>query len=150
MTETTIIEIGGAKLEVDLRHARRIDNIRIGDKVKILTKDYSGHKVSPGVVIGFEPFLELPTIVVAYVEDTWQSAKIKFCHFNKASKDIELVVAADEFDIDRERIFAAFDREVAQKRREIEQIEEHRAYFEQHFKLYWSRVAPPSPVSANT
>jgi hypothetical protein len=41
MTEKTIIEVSGVKLEVDLRQARRIEEIRIGDRVKVLTKDYS-------------------------------------------------------------------------------------------------------------
>lgn len=51
----TIIEVNGVKLEVDLRTARRIDEIRIGDRVKVLIKGYSDYKVHAGTVIGFEP-----------------------------------------------------------------------------------------------
>lgn len=40
MSETTIIEINGVKLEIDLRHAKRIDNLRVGDTVKVLRKRY--------------------------------------------------------------------------------------------------------------
>ena len=40
-----IIDIQGVKLDVDLRTATRVEEIRIGTKVRVLTKDYSGHKV---------------------------------------------------------------------------------------------------------
>lgn len=140
-TERTIIEVNGVKLEVDLRTARRIDEIRIGDTVKVLTKQYDGHKVSPGVVIGFEPFTQLPTIVVAYVENSWAKAEIKFVYYNSASKDIEIVHAADDdFSLDRADMLARFDREIAGKEREIDAIREQRAYFERHFQQFWSPV----------
>lgn len=141
MSDRTIVEVNGVKLEVDLRTARRIDEIRIGDRVKVLTKDYSGHRVSPGVVVGFEPFQDLPTIVVAYVDGQWNKADIKFLHYNSAAKDCEIVAAADEdFHADRDTILARFDRDIAAKEREIETIREQRAYFEQNFRAYWERV----------
>ena len=33
-----IVEIGGVKIEVDLRTAKRVDSYRVGDPVKVLTK----------------------------------------------------------------------------------------------------------------
>ena len=54
------IEINGVKLQVDLRHARRLEEIRVGSRVKVLTKDYNGHKVSHGVVIGFTLLENVP------------------------------------------------------------------------------------------
>ena len=60
-SEKTIIEVNGVKLEVDMRTARRIEEIRIGSPVKLLTKvTYGGNKVHPGIVISFEPFKDLP------------------------------------------------------------------------------------------
>ena len=49
MTDTTIIEINGLKLEIDLRSAKRIDSFRVGDNVKILRKDYNSYKSCYGV-----------------------------------------------------------------------------------------------------
>lgn len=153
MTDKTIIEINGVKLEVDMRYARRVDEIRIGDRVKVLTKEaYSNeHKVHPGIVVGFEPFQALPSIVVAYVENSWTSADVKFMYFNKATKDREIVIAADaDLDVDRERIIKAFDRQIAAKQREIEEIEAKRAYFESNFRAYWQSfvTAPPTTEPA--
>jgi hypothetical protein len=60
--QTTIIEIGGVKLEVDLRSAKRIDELKIGSRVKCLQKpSYGEMKTLPGVIVGFEPFPSLPT-----------------------------------------------------------------------------------------
>jgi hypothetical protein len=141
MTDKTIIEIGGVKMEVDLRYAKRIDNMRVGDRVKVLKKNYSEHSVYPGIIVGFEPFQELPTIVVAYIESSWKSCEIKFMHYNKASKDCELVVAADvDWDHDKSRLLALFDREIAECERKRAEIEGRRKYFESNFKVYWEKV----------
>jgi hypothetical protein len=140
--EKTIIEVNGVKLEVDMRYARRIEEIRIGSPVKVLTKgDYQGGKVYAGVVIGFEPFKDLPTILVAYVEDSWASAEIKVVSINAKQKDYDLVAAADpDFAVDRSAIINRFERKIADKQREIAVIEEQKRYFETNFAVYWQQL----------
>ena len=144
-----IVEIEGIKVEVDLRTAKRVDELRIGSKVKVLiTTSYGGPQVWPGVVVGFEPFQKLPTIVIAYIESQYSKAELKFLHYNAKSKEgHEIVAAADDvLDLDREMIFAHFAREIATKEKEIEIVKERRAYFERHFQQYWSQVEPrPDP-----
>lgn len=142
----TIIEVNGVKLEVDLRHAKRVDELRVGDRVKVLTKAYDGYKVSAGSVIGFEPFSKLPTIIVAYVEGGYSTHDIKFVHFNAQSKDVEIVKAIDDdaLDIAKENVLASLDREIEKKRREIADIEEKRAYFLRNFQAYWQPVTAPA------
>lgn len=143
MSEKTIIEVNGVKLEVDMRYARRVDEIRIGDRVKVLKKQGygDGFVVAPGIIVGFEPFKQLPTIVVAYIEHDWQKAEIKFLHYNAALKDTEIVHAADEdFHVDRDALIARFDKQIAAKRAEVETIEEQRRYFETNFRAFWTRV----------
>lgn len=141
MSEKTIIEVNGVKLEVDMRYARRIDEIRVGDRVKVLIKGYGDDfTVSPGIVVGFEPFSKLPTIVVAYVAQDWSKAEVKFLHFNSKST-AEVVHAADEdFHVDRDAIIARFDRDIAAKQREIDTIEEQKRYFQTNFRAYWQRI----------
>lgn len=140
--ERTIIEIGGVKLEVDLRQAKRIEHIRIGDKVKILKKnDYGDPAVYAGVVVGFEPFASLPTICVAYVDREYNKASIKVVHINAKAKNYELIVAGDDdLGAERDSIAALFNRQIAEKQREIEVLEEQRTYFETNFRQYWERV----------
>lgn len=145
MSEKTIIEINGVKMEIDLRHAVRIDELRVGDRVKVLIKGYSDYKVYPGTIIGFEPFQSLPTIIVAYLENGWNSVDVKFLYFNAQTKEHEIVKAIDDdgMDIDKAALLAAFDRDVAKHQREISAIEEKRAYFLQQFRAYWEPVSKP-------
>ena len=145
MSEKTIIEVNGVKLEVDMRYAKRVEELRVGDKVKILTKTYSDWEVNPGVIVGFEPFKNRPTIIAAYADSRWSTdVKIKFVHYNTSSKDIEIVRADDDdLDFDREQILANFDRTIETKRREIAEIEEHKRYFVTNFKQYWELIEPP-------
>ena len=140
--EKTIIEINGVKMEVDLRHAKRIETLRVGDPVKVLTKDYGGHKVHYGVVVGFEPFKELPTVIVAYMNVDYTKAECKFLYFNKQSKDVEIVASDDRDILPKSEILERFDRELAKKRQEMEEIQDRKRYFEQNFGEYYRAVAP--------
>lgn len=137
-----IIEINGVKLEVDMRYARRIDQIRVGDAVKVLVKGYSTYDLSHGVVIGFEPFKKLPTIIVACMQVGYQETSLKIIYYNAESKDIEIVRAMDDDrqDLDKTRILDHFEKEITKKRMEIQDIEEKRRYFLDKFQAYWQPV----------
>ena len=142
---TTIIEVNGVKLEVDLRHAKRVDNLRIGDRVKCLVKGYGGSmSTHAGVVVGFEPFPSLPSIVVAYLDTGYSSGTLKFKTFNAETKDFEVVADLDNnaLEVDRSDILAQFDRDAAKKRQELEEIAAKRAFFEAHFGRYFAEQAP--------
>lgn len=140
---TTVIEINGMKLEVDLRQAKRIDTLQVGSPVKVLTKAYDGHKVHAGTVVGFEPFANLPTIVVAYLDLDYTSANLKFVHFNAQSKEIEIVHAVDGdlVDIDRGHIVDKMDREIAKKEQELEDLQARKTFFLAHFGKYFPQFA---------
>ena len=89
--QTQIIEINGVKMEVDLRHAKMVhENIRVGSRVKLMGKDaYGGPSVYPGIVIGFENFQDLPTIVVAYVNISYSEAVLNFAYINNSKKSTD-------------------------------------------------------------
>lgn len=146
--ETTVIEIGGVKLEVDLRTAKRIDTLRVGSRVKLLIKpSYGDSKVFLGVVVGFEPFPSTPSILVAYMDETYASAEIKVRAVNAATTDIEMVASIDDELFERNEVLRKFDKQIATKRREMETIEEQRRYFETNFAAYWQPVEPKAEVS---
>jgi hypothetical protein len=139
--QTTIIEVNGIKLEVDLRSAKRIDTLRVGDRVKCLVKGYGGSmSTHAGVVVGFEPFPSLPSIVVAYLDTGYASGTLKFQTFNSATKDFEIVPDLDNnaLEVDRAHILAQFDREAEKKRQEVEEIEAKRLFFLANFGRYFS------------
>ena len=135
-----IIEINGVKMEIDTRSAVRLDTFSIGTRVKVLTKTYSGYQVRHGIVIGFEPFKQLPTIIVAVAALTYGEAKVEFLYFNAETKETELVVALDDdaADLDKNAFVKQVDYEIDKKRAEIRQLEERRAYFLDKFKSFWT------------
>lgn len=139
-----VIEINGVKMEVDLRHAKRIEHLQVGSRVKCLLKKYGDDfEVVPGIVVGFEPFENLPSIVVAYLESDYSSASIKFKSFNAKTKDFEIVADIDHnsLEVNKQDILAKMDRELEKKRLEMEEIEQKRAFFLQKFGVYFADVA---------
>lgn len=142
--QTTVIEINGVKLEVDLRSARRIDTLRVGDRVKCLVKRYGGSmSTHAGVVVGFEPFPSLPSIVVAYLDTDYFSGTLKFQTFNAETKDFEVVpdLDANALEVDKGHILAQFDREIEGLRQKIADTEAKRRYFLDHFGRYFPEQA---------
>lgn len=138
--EKTVIEINGVKMEVDLRHARRIDHICVGTRVKALKKTYGdSYEVLHGIVIGFEPFKNLPTIIIAAAKIDYQTAKIEFIYFNSKTEGVEIVVSCDDdlAALDKNDFVNQVDREVAKKKAEIEELEARKTYFLEKFKCYW-------------
>ena len=138
---STIIEINGVKLEVDLRTAKRVEELRVGSKVKVLKKGYGNdYKVHAGVVVGFEPFENLPTIVVCYLDVDYSSAKLEFAHFNAKSnrEDLDIVAAIDDdLPCRKADVLDRIDAEIERKRKEIEDVEAKRAFFLKHFEQYF-------------
>jgi hypothetical protein len=142
--QTTVIEVNGVKLEVDLRTAVRIDRLAIGSRVKCLVKGYGNDFATyPGVIVGFEPFPSKPTIVVAYL-DTSYGGGLKFKAFNSDTKDFEVIADLDNnaLEIDKADVLRKMDREIDSKALELQKLQEQRAYFLDHFGRYFAEMAP--------
>lgn len=142
MSTMQIIEINGIKMEVDLRQARRIDTFQIGTKVKVLLRsDYAEPTVRSGVIVGFEPFEELPTITVCYLDIGYSEAKICFAYINSSPKSrakYEIIAAIDDdLPIQKENVLALMERDEQKKLDELNELRRKREYFLQHFKSYF-------------
>ena len=93
---TQQIEVKGQSFEVQTQAVVR-STIKIGDRLRILKKStYSDPVVCDGIVIGFEPFKTLPSIVIAYIDDTYSNIDVKFLVWNDSTKDVEITVALDD------------------------------------------------------
>jgi len=142
MSEKTIIEVNGVKLEVDLSNAKRIDEFRIGDNVKVLVKNYSSYESFPGVIVGFDAFKNLPTIIVCYCNISYSMAEIKFCYYNSESKDVELChMHEHEKSIDVSDASATLEREVLKKEAELLELKRKRDYFISHYRKTFEQVS---------
>lgn len=131
-----IIEINGVRLEVDLRSARRIDEFKVGDSVKVLDNRNDKNLVRSGVITDFANFKELPTIMVAMYSppDYWSKPSIEFIPYNANTENIEIVaVSAEEIIVSRETIVQKFDDEIAKKRDELNDLIIKRDTFVKYF-----------------
>lgn len=131
-----IIEINGVKLEVDLRSARRIDEFRVGDSVKVLDNRSGKNEMKAGVITDFANFKELPTLIVAVYKagDYWSKPSIEFITFNSETEGVEIVgVSAEEIIVSRETVVQKFDDEIAKKRDELNDLIIKRDTFVKYF-----------------
>lgn len=149
MTEKqkTIIEINGIKLEVDLRTAKRIDQLSIGSRVKCLVKGYGNEfSTCAGVIVGFEPFPTKPSVIVAYLTTDYSTASLVFKTFNADTKDFEVVADLDNnaLEVDRATVLQKFDREIAKMQIELEEVQARKDFFIKHFGRYFA----DTPVTA--
>lgn len=131
-----IIEINGVRLEVDLRSARRIDEFKVGDSVKVLDNRNDKNMVRSGVITDFANFKELPTIMVAMYTppDYWSKPSIEFIPYNANTENIEIVaVSAEEIIVSRDTIVQKFDDEIAKKRDELNDLIIKRDTFVKYF-----------------
>lgn len=141
---TTIIEINGVKMEVDLRKAKIVhDNLRVGSRVKILVKSsYGSPEVYPGIVAGFEMFPSLPTITVAYLTGGYESSGLNFAAVNAKTADKYEIVPSidDDLPVKKGDVLQRIEREIEKKRADIADLESKRAFFLRHFDEYFVNV----------
>ena len=135
MEDKRIVEIDGVKIEVDLRTAKRIDTFRVGDNVKVLCKEYDGFKIKPGIITDFANFKEKPTIVVAVLEESYSGVSINFVHIYEGMEvKYEIVYATeDEVKLSQEGVIEKFEREIAKKKHEMEELQFKLDFFKKHF-----------------
>lgn len=140
-TNKTVIEINGIKLEVDLRTAKRIDEFKIGDNVKVLKKNGSDYEVINGVIIDFVGFKELPTIqIITFKQDYW-GAKIDFINFNANSKDVEITLCTEhELKLEKGRVIDKINQEIEKKKAELDEIQSKKNYLLKFFGKYFGEM----------
>ena len=141
MTEqnTRIVEINGIKLEVDLTTARRIDQFKIGDNVKVLQKNYAdSYSVHPGVIVEFVNFKELPTIIIALLKDSYSGIHLDFINFNEKTEDVEITLCSEhELKLEKGRMVDKFNSEIDSKLEQVNELQNKRDYFLKHFRKYF-------------
>jgi len=147
----TIVDINGVKIDVDLREAKSICSVKIGSRVKVLHNDAYNNDVYPGVVVGFEQFPSLPTIVVAFLENKYGKAELKMISFNDKTKHYEMIVSEDQgtaMEVDRGYVMKQFQEKINTKLAEIESLKDSMKYFDDKFGEYFTPVSVASSEDA--
>lgn len=129
-----IIEINGVKLEIDLREAVAIENYKVGTNVKVLIKQYnSDYKSFPGVIVGFDNFQALPTIIIAYLDNTYSNADLKFVYLNAKNTEVEICPSDVDVNFLRTDVIEIFDREIEKAEVALKTIRDKKGYFMKYF-----------------
>tara|TARA_Y100000296_G_C5180060_1_gene263699 strand:+ start:26703 stop:27176 length:474 start_codon:yes stop_codon:yes gene_type:complete len=138
METKRVIEINGIKMEVDLRNAKRVDQFKVGDPVKVLVKNYSSYDCYPGVIVGFDEFKNLPSINVCYIETSYSEVKVKFKIINEKVEDIE-IAPLQEFDqkFDLNNALETLDANILKRKRELEDAESKKEWFQKNYGKYF-------------
>lgn len=140
-----IVTIGGAKFEVDFRHATRIDEFKVGDKIKLLVSDgYTNPTFTsyPAVIIGFDDFKNRPTILIAYLDAKYAGAEIKIYQYNADSKsEIAPLTRDEEVLLDKGHVLENFGKKIEEAEAVVANLKRQKEYFIHKFGVYFKDVA---------
>lgn len=131
-----IVEINGVKMEVDERTAKTIEAYKVGDRVKVLKKQYGdSYRMYPGVIVNFVPFKDLPSIEIMYLDtDNFSSKPLAFLTLNNKTEGIEIAPMSDhELVLDKEDVISRIDDEIRKRRNALEDMEQKKEWFISRF-----------------
>lgn len=133
-----IVEVGGVKVEVDLRTAKTVSEYKVGDRIKLLKKDYSTYEVYPAVIVGFDEFQKLPTIIIAYVKNKYSEYVLDFAYLNSESKDMEIATMQEwevEFDIEKAKKY--FEEVIKEAKYKVQEKEKQYDWFMSNYNKFF-------------
>jgi len=140
---TKIIQVAGVKMEVDMRHAIKVEHYKVGTIVRILKKSSSygeDYKVYGGVIVGFDQFEKMPSILIAYLSSSYDSAEVEFLTYNDKTKDVEICPADSNFiPFKKATIMARLDAKVLSAEQEVVEAKQKRDYFAKYFTEYFEK-----------
>lgn len=152
MEETKTIEVGGVKIDVDMRYAKRHDTLAVGSKVKLLKKagSYGEDKVYPAAVVGFEPFKGLPTIIVTYLEVEYGKSSVQFAYINANTGDkYDIVLSVDDdIPLTKADIVEKLDSEIVKHQAALDTAKQLKVQFIRHFGRWFETADADSKVDA--
>ena len=110
-------------------------------------KTYSSYEVKHGVVVGFEPFQKLPTVLIAYLTTDFTGGDVKILAWNSETEDTEVVAATDDILFDKDEGMRALDRAIDKAEADLASAQERKVYFLKHFRAYWSETEAVTETS---
>jgi len=138
-----IIEIGGIKMEVDMRRAIKVEYYKVGTKIRILKKSSSygeEYKTYGGVIVGFDQFEKLPSILIAYLKSSYDNAEIEFLTFNKQTKDVEICIADENFiPFQKATVLTVLDNKIVEAEQHLLEAKAKKEYFVKNFDEYFNK-----------
>jgi hypothetical protein len=138
-------EVNGLTFEAPTDERRSPLAFKVGDRVKMLKKEYGdNYKAYPGVIVAIDLFKELPTVVVMYSELAYANPpELKFAYLNKASKDLELAPMCEEESSValKEDVIELFQRAENELLQKVQDLRSRREFFLRKFGVAFGVAA---------
>jgi hypothetical protein len=133
--EKRIVEINGVKLEVDFRTAKSVESYKVGDPIKVLKKSYSdSYESYVGVIVGFDNFEKLPTIIIAYLKKSYADIELAYVYFNAQSEDVEICPSCEhDVGLTKSSVVERFDQEITTEQLKVAELIKKKQLFLKHF-----------------
>ena len=95
------------------------------------------------MIVGFDEFKKLPTIVIAYLNIEYSATAISFVYFNSESKDVEICKINDwDIPYSKTQILDKMQTEINRKENELKELETKRNLFLTMFGKYFESKIP--------
>ena len=145
MSEIQTYLIQGTNFEISKApNAPMTTFVRIGDRVKVLKKEYGGTwKSFPGIVVSFDDFKDAPTFNIIYVDASYSTCNLIMFAYNEHCTDFKVAFIPDdnkELDIDKTVMIKYFERAIEIKKNELSDLMYKKAYFEKNFGKFFSGI----------
>lgn len=138
-----VVSFGGVNVEVDLSCATRTLTFKVGDPVKILKKKspYSSQEIFAGVIVGFDDFVEAPSICVLALKLSYSSADFSFITISSSNEDYEMIPYGEyEALFQPSNVLQTFDKEIVAATQKLSEWERKRSYFIEKFEPAFKNI----------
>lgn len=135
------IEVNGITYSVD-ESMFIAEEIKVGDQVQLLLKDYSSWKTYPGIVTQILPFKDKPAIEVVYVCATYNGCEIKSVVItDESGDDIKLLTRANPIiNLTKERAIDLLEKKVLEAEEVLMKAKYNLDYFNKYFGKYFDEI----------
>lgn len=137
----TQVEINGVVVEFDEKLIIK-QEIKVGDPVQLLKKDYSDYKLYKGVVTQILPFTDQPVIEVMYIEESYNSFSIRTAVIADGQESgLKIVRIEDEFlPFTKDRAIDMLDKKIEDAEHELQNCKDRKEYFLKYYNKYFAEI----------
>ena len=137
----TQVEINGVTVEFDEKLIIK-QELRVGDPVQLLKKEYSSFKLYKGVVTQILPFNDTPAIEVMYIEESYSDFSVKFAVVTNGQEDgLKIIRTEDEFlPFTKDRAIDILDSKIRDAKNELRKAQDKKEYFLRYYNKYFADI----------
>lgn len=134
------IDVNGMLIEFDEKILLK-QEIKVGDNVQILKKEYSQYKCYPGVITQLLPYMDKPAVEVMYLECGYSECSIKQLVIvaGETGDEAPRIVKMDDtfLPFTKERCIDLLQSAIVKKENELQEAKMKLEYFQAYFGKYF-------------